>query len=344
MLMPSGLLADHGSAALRRWLFERCDVDAVLAFDNRQGLFPIHRGLRFSLITASAGGSTSELRMRCGIQSAAALEDVPDAGAIPGAISVPLALIRKFSGEGMAVPELEHERDRAIVARVLASAPALGGEAGWNARFGRELNATEDRAHFGTSGLPVLEGKLLDPYRVRLDEARSYITPASARKLLGDRSRFDRPRLGYREVAASTNRLTLIAAMVPAGAVTTHTIFCLRTPEDEALHWFLCGMFNSFPANYLARLRGGTHVPASAIHHLPLPLLPRGSEAFARIVSLARIAASDESARAEIHARSAVAYEFDEADLIHVLGTFPLVAERERTAALTAFQHLRDGI
>jgi hypothetical protein len=257
---------------------------------------------------------------------------------------VPLALIRRFSGEGMAVPELEQARDREILARILSIAPPLGSDDGWGARFGRELNATDDRAHFGAAGLPVLEGKLLDPYCVRTAEARSFIEPAVAGRLLGGRAHFDRPRLGYREVASSTNRLTLIAAVVPAGTITTHTIFCLRSPGDEALHWFLCGMFNSFTANYLARLRGGTHVPASAIHQLPVPILSRSCAAFERVASLARAAAADDQARAEIHGRSAVLYGLDEADLVHVLGTFPLVPEAERQAALIAYRRVRDGI
>ena len=344
MLMPSGLLADHGCAALRRYLVDHCDVDAVFVFDNREGLFPVHRGLRFSLITASNGGSTSELRMMCGIRSAAVLEDVPDEGSVPGAVNVPIALVRRFSGDGLAVPDLESERDRAILSRVLALAPPLGSVSGWGAHFGRELNATDDAKHFGSSGIPVLEGKLVDPYRVRVEEARAFIGARAARQLLGERSRFDRPRLGYREVAASTNRLTLIAAIVPAGVVTTHTIFCLRRPADAALHWFLCGIFNSFPANYLVRLRGGTHVPAAAIHQLPVPVLPRAGEAFERIASLARSAGADDDARAEIHGLSAIAYGLDEADLIHVLGTFPLVPQRERSDALTAFRRVRDEI
>jgi hypothetical protein len=344
MLMPSGLLADHGCAALRRHLFERCQIDTVLGFDNREGLFPIHRGLRFSLITATAGGSTTELRMRCGIRSAAPLEDVPDSGPVPAAVNVPIALIRRFSGDGVAVPELEHERDRSILARVLAIAPPLGSESGWCARFGRELNATDDASQFGRSGLPILEGKLVDPYRVRIDGARAFIDAAVAARILGGRSRFDRPRLGYREVASATNRLTLIAAVVPAWAVTTHTIFCLRTPDDEEVQWFLCGIFNSFVANYLVRLRGGTHVPAAVIHELPVPVVSRDSPTFVRIAALARSGASEAAARAEVHGLSAMAYGLDETDLVHVLGTFPLVAEDERNAALTAFRRVRDGI
>jgi hypothetical protein len=341
MLMPSGLLVDHGCAALRQRLFERHTVDAVVGLDNRDALFPIHRGLRFSLLTASAEGSTSELHMRSGIRSAIALEDVPDVGSIPGAIDVPLALVRRFSGDGIAVPELEHERDRAILARVLAFAPALGSEDGWGVRFGRELNATDDARHFGRSGLPIVEGKLVDPYRVHVEGARAFINASTARRLLGNR--FERPRLGYREVASATNRLTLIATIVPADVITTHTIFCARD-GDEALHWFLCGIFNSFIANYLVRLRGGTHVSASVIHHLPVPRLPRSSRMFTGIATRAQLARDDDEARAEVHGLAAIAYRLDEQDVIHVLGTFPLVPERERTAALDAFRRGRDAI
>jgi hypothetical protein len=347
MLMPSGLLGDHGCALLRRHLFERCTIDAAIGFDNRDAIFPIHRGMRFSLVTATTAGSTTELCSRAGIRSAALLDDVPDEGEVPESVRVPLTLVRRFSGPGLAVPELQHERDRAILARVVSVAPALGSPDGWNAHFGRELNATDDRRHFGSSGLPVLEGKLIDPFVVRAEDATQFIDRGVALRLLKHRARIDCPRLGYREVAASTNRLTLIAAIIPARAVTTHTIFCMREPADEDVHWFLCGVFNSFVANYLVRLRGGTHVPASVIHQLPVPCPSRQSPSFISIAALSRAAAARSpgaDVRAELHARVTRAYGLDDDDLLHVLSTFPLVPERERAAALVAFRSVRDEL
>src|SRR6266511_1120832 len=170
---------------------------------------------RFSLITATNAGSTREFQSRSGLRSADDLEDVPDSGRIPRSIDLPLTLIRHFSGEGLAVPEIESERDRAILARVLSVAPPLGGAEGWGARFGRELNATDDRPHVGECGLPVLDGKHIERYRVRLSEASRFIERRIAGRLLGPRAGFDAARLGYREVASSTNRLTLIAAVIP---------------------------------------------------------------------------------------------------------------------------------
>ncbi|HVD92351.1 MAG TPA: Eco57I restriction-modification methylase domain-containing protein, partial [Vicinamibacterales bacterium] len=345
MLMPSGLLGDQGCAHLRRHLFDRWTIDASIGFDNGDAIFPIHRGMRFSLLTATSGGSTTELRFRTGVRSAAVLDDVPDQGDVPDSIRVPLTLVRRFGGPALAVPELRHERDRAILAQVVAAAPALGSEDGWSARFGRELNATDDRRHFGSSGLPVLEGKLIDPFVARARDATHFVDRAVAARLLKHRARIDAPRLGYREVASSTNRLTLIAAIVPAGVVTTHTIFCMREPEDEDVHWFLCGVFNSYVANYLVRLRGGMHVPAAVIHQLPVPR-PSAGLSFT-IAALSREAAahpSNAGARAELQARVTRAYGLDEHDLIHVLSTFPIVPGIDRAAALGAFRAIRDGL
>jgi hypothetical protein len=347
MLMPAGLLIDHGCATLRGHLFSRCAVDAAIGFDNRDGLFPIHRGVRFCLVTVAASGTTTDLQTRPGVRTAAVLDDVPDEGAVPGAVRLPLSLVRRFSGDSLAVPELPDIRDREILARVLAVAPPLGSDQGWRARFGRELNATDDRAHFGPAGLPVLEGKLLEAFAVDAGRAAQFIERVAARRLLGDRARFERSRLGYREVAASTNRMTLIAAIVPAGTVTTHTIFCMREPRDPALHWFLCGVFNSFVANYLVRLRGGTHVPAAVIHHLPVPLVPRDGDAFQRIVALSRAAAADPgggAVRAALHAAVTRMYGLDETELSHVLATFPIVPREERDAVLAAFRRERDEL
>src|SRR6185503_15961412 len=154
-------------------------------------------------------------------------------------------LLSAFGGESRPVPDLRTEVDRAVLARLLAAGPALESRDGWHVHFGRELNATDDRAHFGRAGLPVLEGKQLDPFRARVDDASTFIDRAAAERLLRRRTAIDRPRLAYREVASATNRLTLIAAIVPAWTVTTHTIFCLREPLEAERQWYLCGVFNS---------------------------------------------------------------------------------------------------
>ena len=108
--------------------------------------------------------------------------------------------------------------------------------------------------------------------------------PVAARLL--DRARtFGRARLAFRDVASATNRTTLIAAIVPAGAVTTHTVFCLRSPLDASDQLVLCAMLNSYIANFLVRLRVTTHVTLAVMNRLPVPRPPAGSALLRRIAA-----------------------------------------------------------
>ena len=339
MLMPSGLLTDAGCGPLRRHLFDGCDVDAIVSFDNSDGVFPIHRGVRFALLTATTGRTGRGLCLRSGLRDPGVLDDMPDRGVPPGCVRVETPMLIAFGGESRPVPDLRTEVDRAVLARLLAAGPPLESADGWGVHFGRELNATDDRAHFGRTGLPVLEGKQIDPFRARVADAASFVDRRVAARLLRRRTPFDRPRLGYREVASATNRLTLIAAIVPAGVVTTHTIFCLRERLDEEHQWFLCGVFNSYVANYCVRLRGGTHVPAMVIQRLPVPfaVAPDALKSIARLArGLAEAPRAGDAAR--LQARVARMYALTRDELAHVLSTFPLVDAAERAFALDAFE------
>jgi hypothetical protein len=345
LLMPSGLIADQGSAELRRVLFEQCRVDALLGFENRSAIFPIHRGIKFALITGTRDGLPSAIPARFGMKSPDVLDDVPDHGPPPAAVHVPLSLLRDFSGENLAVPEIARDADRVLLANVLSRVPLLGADDGWGARFGRELNATDHKPLFESHGLPVLEGKLIRPFEAHTEQSEAFIGAAAAERALGGRP-FARPRLGYREVASATNRITLIAAMVPAMSVTTHTIFCLKTALPLTAQWFLCGVFNSLVANYLIRLRGGTHIPAAVIHRLPVPCPPLGDRRLRAIaglaerLSLGRVLAIE----AELNARVSDLYQVDADELAHVLSTFPLVDEAMKAAIATACSAVSSGI
>ena len=345
LLMPSGLTADQGSAELRRVLFEQCRVDALLGFENRSAIFPIHRGIKFALMTGTRDALPAALPSRFGLKSPEVLDDVPDLGPPPTAVHVPLSLLRDFSGEGLAVPEIACEADRALLAGVLSRVPLLGADDGWGARFGRELNATDDKPLFEVRGLPVLEGKLIQPFEAHTERSGAFIGPAAAERALGGRP-FAHPRLGYREVASATNRITLIAALVPAMSVTTHTIFCLKTALPLTAQWFLCGVFNSLVANYLIRLRGGTHIPAAVIHRLPVPCPPLGDRRLRAIAGLAERLSQGRvvAIEAELNARVSDLYQIDARELAHVLSTFPLVDEAMKAAIAAACPAVSSGI
>ena len=152
-----------------------------------------------------------------------------------------------------------------------------------------------------------------------------------------------RPRLAYRDVASATNRLTLIAAIVPAGAVTVHTLFCLRTTLDAREQAFLCGVLNSFVANFLVRLRVTTHVTAGIVARLPVPRPPSTDPIRRAITALSvKLQGSGEPEKSDDYPRlqAAVArlYRLTQEEFGHVLGTFPLIDEGVRERSTEAFE------
>jgi Eco57I restriction-modification methylase len=345
LILPAGFASDHGSSVLRRHVFDRTAVRTFTTVDNADGLFPIHRGLRFLLITFCTPGRTADVPLRSGVRLVDALERIADCGPDPDALSVPRALVERVSGESLAVPELRTEADLRIVSAISLDVPALADAEGWGAQFGRELNATDDRPHFNEcgSGLPVIEGKQLVPFRAEVTRAKHWIAPDVAARLVDEGRTFSRARLAYRDVASPSNRLTLIAAIVPAQTLTTHTLFCLKTALDEEAQVFLCGVLNSYVANYLIRMRVSTHVTATIVSRLPVPRPPRSDSRFAGVVKAVRTLARGEDAEelAGLNAAVASLYNLTVADFEHITGTFPLIPLAERSLALRRFT--RDG-
>jgi hypothetical protein len=143
-------------------------------------------------------------------------------------------------------------------------------------------------------------------------------------------------------VASATNRLTLIAAILPAGSVSTHTVLCLRTPLALRHQQFLCGLFNSFVVNYLARLRVSTHVTTAIVERLPVPPPQVAPQTQGEIAGLARrlARAPAPSAFARLNAQVGRIYRLSREEFAHVLETFPLVPREERDQALAAFDDL----
>ena len=342
LLVPGGFATDHGSGPLRRFLLNRTSIDVLIGFDNRRGVFPIHRSVRFLLLTTTTGQATRELLCRLGESDPAVLDGQDDTGRDWFPVRLTPAVLERLSGHALQIPELRSTLDLAIAERAASLFSPLGHPGGWAARFGRELNATDDRPHFRSAGkgIPVLEGKHLTPFRADVGSARWRIGAPTLRRLLG--TRCERQRLAYRDVASPSNRVTLIAALLPPGCVTTHTVFCLRNHLSVRHQHFLCGLFNSFVVNYLVRLRVSTHLSAAIVETLPIPQAHQSGHAFDEICRLARILSRGHQldASARLNALVAWLYQLTQEEFEWVLGTFPLVPRTEREAAVRRLARL----
>lgn len=344
LVLPAGFASDAGSGALRRMLLATCDVDTLVAMDNRRRIFPIHRSMRFMLVTATAGRATTRIGCRFGVED---VNDLPSADEREGfPIRITRDVLDRVGGSSLAIPDLRHPIDLALLDKAASLFAPLAGPAGWNARFGRELNATDDRASFRQDrrGLPVIDGRHVVPFRTATGDSCRSIAAADARRLLAD-GRYERPRLAYRDVASATNRLTLLAALLPAGCVSTHTLFCLRTPLALADQHLLCGFFNSLVVNYFVRLRVSVHVTTGIVEDLRIPTRDAAPRACREIAAIARRLArrDDQQALARLNAEVARVYQLTREEFEHVLGTFPLVEKRMRDDALEIFTTFTTG-
>ncbi len=344
LVLPSGVVIDAGAAPLRRHVFDHADVDTVTGLDNRGGIFPIHRSLRFVLLTATTGRPTRQIACRFG---ARAPEDLDSQGA-QAPFVITRALLERLSGpDDLGIPEFAGEHDLRILEKVAARVPWLGAPNGWHVHFGRELNATDDSASFvpfpGSRGTrPVLEGKQIEPFRASTASCRHGWPDEGTARTIARRAR-----LAYRDIASATNRLTLIAAIVPPRAVTTHTLFCLKTSLSQDAQHVLCALLNSLVANYLVRMRVNTHVTVALVSRLPVPMIAPQDPSFATLASLSRaLTRSNRSIEemkeyAVLQALVARLYGLTKDDFEHVLGTFPLIGVETRREALMTFMTAR---
>ena len=332
LVLPSGIATDHGSGALRRRLLERTSIDTWIGFDNRCRIFPVHRSVRFVVLATTNSGSTETLRFRCGLTDVSELhrDDPP--------LSLSRSRIESWSPDQLSIPEVTNPMALGILSAVADRIPALSDPQGWDVRFGRELNATDDKAQFVRLGsrsglLPIVEGKQLSPFQVDISRSTHGVAAAPSEQ-----------RIAYREVASATNRLTLIAAMLPANVISTHTVFCLKTRLDDESQWCLLGLLNSLVANYLVRLSVTTHVTAAQMSRLRVPRPRVDCNAFSELANLSRALAStgienNLAPYARLNALTARLYGLSRDEDAFVVDTFPLVPKPTRDRCLSVWSN-----
>ena len=341
LILPWGLAADDGAATLRKKLIGRSRVHTIVGLDNAQAIFPVHRGLRFMVLVASPAGTTGQIRARFGVRTVQEIDDLPAREESLEQTAYPIRLtagdLATVGGSTLRIPDTRDSSQLTLLQQLGQRFPRLGSADGWAAEFGRELNATEDRIAFGRSGLPIIEGKHVSPFVALTNTPAHRIARERAREKLPGRP-FERARLAYRDVSAVTNRLSLIAAVVPPDVVTTHTLLCLRTPVGLARQHFLCGLFNSYVLNTIVRMLMGGHVTTTLVESLPVPEWT-GDALQRRIAAMSHRLArgSDDSLHAQLQASIARLYALDSQTFRSVLDRFPLIPPQDRDRAFQAF-------
>jgi len=304
--LPSALMFETGSLALRKHILTRYQLRFFHGFENRMGLFPdVHRSYKFALLQVCNSPPVAQAQ----IDSAFYVHDPVDLDHAARRIPYPLSALQTLSPQQWAMMELRHAADLPLLARCYSAFAPL--QADW-LDFRRELDMTNDKALFQERHraglLPLFEGKMIWQYSHCLAEPTRWIEPQAfdaqqrSKELhrlaqdLGIKKpeagqfasaiRFDREfvRLGFRDIASDTNERTLVFALLPAGVGVGNTLNIsvpkryVRRGEQVGVQaqsplrlLFALAWFNSLPADWIARFMIQIHANKTYLYRLPMP-------------------------------------------------------------------------
>ena len=287
VLVPSQILSNTGSAAVRKRVLDS-DVLSMLVFENRKKIFPIHRMYRFLLLTLRNAEGPDSFRAGFYLHN---LSSLNDAGGTEREKfhTVSKEMIRRVSPDMLSIPETDAKR-LGILAK-MAACGTLGdrSEDGWDVVLSGGFHRGND-AHLlrdDRRGWPVLEGKNIHQFNHAFAGTGFTATMSAGlrregrkRVFGGDARRFYHSfRLAFRNISASTNMRTIIAAIIPPQRFHTHSVNSivltrnghLETNRDYDRHvTYLCGILNSMPFDFAARSKMQMNV-APILKMVPVP-------------------------------------------------------------------------
>ena len=291
VIIPSGFHTDAGTKGLRRLLFEENEVRELYSFENRRGIFPsIHKSFKFDLLIFKKTGRTKSFN------SAFMLHNPNILKKNNAALLVDWEVIKRLSPSSWSVLEFKTKKDVEIACKMYQH-PSILKEANgsWKIRFTREFDISLDSNLFNTNkqGLIIFEGKMIEQYTHKFKKPRYWIKKENVISKFGSQYQdYNEYRLGFRAVAASTNRRTMIATIIPRMVCCGNSLIVTKIfdPEstrrliDESDLLYLCGVFNSFVFDYLLRLKVTTNLNMFFIYDMPVPRLSKHDNIYQEIV------------------------------------------------------------
>ena len=308
-VLPSALMFEEGSMALRKHIFTQCRMPFFYGFENNKGIFQdVHRSYKFALmqIVNCAPGNAQEKV----IDTAFYVLDPAELDHAERRVAYPLETLKALSPEHWALMELRDAADLPILQKCYSAYSALS--PAW-LDFRRELHMTDDKDIFreqhAAGLLPLFEGKMIWQYSPVFDTPQYWLDSATFDARLTSKElhrmaqdlgvpktevtqhagavRYDREfvRLGFRSIARDTDERTLIFSLLPKNCGLGHSMFanaaktygveatgqCSTQAISPLRLLFALAWFNSVPADWIARQMIQINVSLTYIYRLPMP-------------------------------------------------------------------------
>jgi len=145
LIVPSGVYTDKGSTDLRTLFLERNQWEWLFGFENRDGIFNIHRSFKFCPVIVIKGGKTENIKATFMQRSLSTWEN-PDRYVL----NYPAARVAQFSPNSKAILEIRSDRDLLVLEKMYANGILLGDQSdrGWGIKYATEFHMTADSKLF----------------------------------------------------------------------------------------------------------------------------------------------------------------------------------------------------
>ena len=379
IILSSGIYNNKNAMALRQMLFDQCRLEDAFCLSNERKLFDdVDHRFKFGILTFGKGGTTDSFDAAFRLDPREAIGKAELGSFLSDSsqhVEIPVSVVKRLSPDTLSIPEFKSRMDRDIASKA-AAFPLLQDEDGWAIKLTNGFHSSKKdlfKTKSSKSRLPTVRGTNITHF----DYLDKPITDWTERKagraeLIGKRGEdtrqelyYQRYTLAYRRIGRSTDSRTLYAAILPPDHFASESLTVALNEYGPSDLVQLLAFFDSLVVDYFIGQRVSANISNYYVYQLPVPRLTESDPAFSPLVeaaarltcigdAFAPLAAAvgvegevDPETRAalrvEIDARVALVYGLTQAELVHILGTFPLVDEAYKDAVLLAYNALADA-
>jgi len=290
ILVPSGLYTDEGCFPLRNLFFRQSRIESLYCFENRwpEVFTAVDNRFKFITFSTQKGGETESFRCAFMQHDPIRLELIEQAAPL-----VTLDQVRRFSPTTLGLMEFNNQADVDVTDHIYAEWPLLGDEVPgvWNANFDAGFHMTNDSDIFeeisggiAESHQRLWEGKHIWLFDSEFDQPANQIRRKAGRERLGKNAwASECYRVGFRDVAASTNERTLISTVVSPGfcnnklpTIQTHHAKAPSRYPKPAEAVYITSVFASLACDFVIRKKVTNNMNFFYMKTLPIPRLGSG--------------------------------------------------------------------
>jgi len=281
-IIPSGFHTDAGTKGLRRLFFDKGQIRSLCGFENKKGIFTgVHKSFKFDVIIFKKSDTTKSFNALFMQHDVLVLNNFKQSS-----LKIDWLITKEYSPFSMSIVEYKSLKDKEIIEKMHAHEILY--ENNWlgNAKLFTEFHMTSDRKRFNTmkKGFILYEGKMIEQFTPYFESNKYWISKKPAfEKLYKNKNKdyhldYEYHRLGFRSVASSTNRRSMIASLLPREIFCGNSLSLFRNFNDENIRLieedkliYMCGILNSFAFDYLLRLQITTNLNFFFIYQMPIP-------------------------------------------------------------------------